>query len=120
MVAFKKTVPANRWGDVQLVAGTAYNSVNGKIMSISTNPCDFSESLATNHCMVTGRADTMLYYALGSDTVGNSSHPCQLPSEGTVIYFNIKNGHQAGVPNNNTCPATLGGCGYYLYGLYTN
>jgi hypothetical protein len=117
MVAFKGTVPVNRWGDSGLTAGTAYNNVNGKIMSISTNPCDFSESLTASKCMQTGRADNMMHYTMGNPP---GYGYCKMPPEGTVVYFNIKNGSNIGVPNNNTCPATFGDCGYYLYGLYTN
>ncbi len=103
MVAFRTKVPEGR----PLVrSGTAYADVP-KYMSISTNPCDFSESLKLSRCMAGGRNNPIIW-----NTTQNDPGYCQLPPAATTIYFNFKNSTTPTGPD--TCIPGAN-CKFYFY-----
>lgn len=92
--AFKMTVPA---GKRISMSGTAYADVP-EVLSISTNPCDFSAKLTKDNCMTSGDNDPILYN--GPGTVSGAY--CNTPV-GATIYYNIK--HSTLPDGSESCPA---------------
>lgn len=103
MFAFRTTVPAGR---ALVRSGTEYAEVP-KYMSISTNACDFNESLKVSKCMNGARTNDPLIW----NTTESTAY-CQLPPAGTTVYFNIKNSTSSTGPD--TC-ADGQDCKYYFY-----
>ncbi len=104
MVAFRTKVPEGR----PLVrSGTGYADVP-KYMSISTNPCDFSESLKLSRCMTGAKTNDPIIW----NTTQNDPGYCQLPPAGTTIYFSLKNSDTPTGPD--TCIPGAD-CKFYFY-----
>ncbi len=110
MTAFKK-IASNRYDSAD--AGTKYDTLDSKVISVSIKPCDFSSpKIAASKCISASHGK-----GLNITTTNNASkYPeyCQLPPEGTEVYYSLKINEEFNY-SLNSCPPYHGTCEFYFY-----